>query len=114
MFVLVDESLPRRLAGALADHETRTVGQMGWLGRTNGDLLRSADAAGFSAFITADRSLEYQQNIPRFSLGVIVLLLPKTAPELILPLAPQIMQALERIEPGRVIHIGTDTRRRRA
>jgi hypothetical protein len=108
--VLIDESLPRQLAKALAGHEARTVVQMGWSGSSNGELLRRAEAAGFDALITADRNLEYQQNIVRFGLGVVVLLVPKTDREEVLLLAPDIRQALDRITPGRVLHVGIDPR----
>jgi hypothetical protein len=36
---------------------------MGWLGTVNGELLQRAEAAGFEAFVTADRNLEFQQNL---------------------------------------------------
>lgn len=58
MLVLLDESVPRQLARAMAEHEVRTVAQMGWSSTENGELLRLAATAGFGALITADRNLE--------------------------------------------------------
>lgn len=114
VLVLIDESLPRQLAKALTGHVARTVVQMGWSGSSNGELLRRAEAAGFGALITADRNLEYQQNIIRSGLGVIVLRVPKTDAEIVLTLVPRLERALDRIEPGLVVHVGDDTRRSRA
>jgi hypothetical protein len=36
---------------------------MGWATLANGDLLQSAEAAGFFCLITCDRNLRYQQNL---------------------------------------------------
>jgi len=63
MRVLLDEQLPRQLAPLLVGHEVRTVQQMGWAGLTNGELLKKAVAARFQVFLTADRNLEFQQNL---------------------------------------------------
>jgi hypothetical protein len=40
-----------------------TVPQKGWSKTKNGALLRLAESAGFDAFLTADQSLQYQQNL---------------------------------------------------
>ena len=40
-----------------------TVPQQGWSSTKNGALLRLAESAGFDAFLTADQSLQYQQNL---------------------------------------------------
>lgn len=110
MLILIDESLPRQLRIALSGHDARTVAQMGWRGTRNGDLLRRAEAASFEALITADRGLEFQQNVARLGFGVIVLMVPTTDPEDVLALVPSIEQALGCITPGRVLHVGTDPR----
>lgn len=113
MLVLIDESLPRQLVAELTGHDVRTVSSMGWRGKRNGELLRQAVGSGFGALITADRNLEFQQHIPRYALGVIVLMVPTTKLEDVLPFAPNILEALKQVEPGRVFHIGANTRRGR-
>ena len=47
---------------ALADHEVRTVQEVGWASLTNGALLQRAEQE-FEAFLTADKNLKYQQNL---------------------------------------------------
>ena len=106
MRVLLDESLPRALARALPGHEARTVPQVGWAGTDNGELLRRAADAGFDALVTMDRSLEYQQDIARAGLGVVVLIAPSNRVEHVLPLAPDILRALATLQPGQVTHVG--------
>lgn len=63
MRVLLDEQLPRHLARDIVGHDVSTVQQCGWAGFKNGDLLRVAADAGFEVFVTADRNLQFQQNL---------------------------------------------------
>jgi hypothetical protein len=56
----------------LVGHEARTVPEMGWASRRNGELLRLAQA-DFDVFLTADRNLSFQQEVGRFKLAVVVL-----------------------------------------
>ena len=58
MRLLLDESVPGRLRGALPNHQVRTVVEMGWSGVKNGKLLALA-ANDFDAFITVDKNLAY-------------------------------------------------------
>ncbi len=71
MRLLLDESLPRKLKECLAPHEVRTVPEMGWAGKTNGALLRLAEQE-FEVFLTADQKLPNQQDLPAFSIAVVV------------------------------------------
>jgi hypothetical protein len=71
--VLLDESVPRKLAREFVGHEARTVTELGWAGTKNGDLLRRAAAEGFRVLVTTDQNLEYQQNLSKLDLGLAVL-----------------------------------------
>lgn len=86
MRVLLDEQLPRRLARDLAGHDVRTVQQQGWAGVKNGELLQRAADHGFDIFLTADQNLEFQQNLARARLGVVVLVAASNALEDLRPL----------------------------
>jgi predicted nuclease of predicted toxin-antitoxin system len=77
--VLLDEQLPRHLARELHGHEVSTVQQKGWAGLKNGELLQCAADAGFEVFVTADRNLEFQQNLSQTRLRVILLVVPSNA-----------------------------------
>ncbi len=54
MRVLLDECIPRGLRRELSGHEVRTVPEMGWASRKNGELLRLAVEAAFDVFVTMD------------------------------------------------------------
>jgi predicted nuclease of predicted toxin-antitoxin system len=72
MKLLLDECIDRKLVREFADYEVKTVPQMGWAGVKNGQLLALAEAE-FDVFITVDRNLSFQQNLPQFNIAVIVL-----------------------------------------
>ena len=57
MRVLLDECVPRRLRRELTGHDVRTVPEMGWAGKKNGELIRSMTGQGFKVLITVDRNL---------------------------------------------------------
>ncbi len=72
MRLLLDECIDRRLAKDFIGYDVKTVPQMGWAGIKNGQLLALAEVE-FDVFITVDRNLTFQQNLPQFGVAVIVL-----------------------------------------
>jgi hypothetical protein len=70
--ILLDECIDRRFARELPGHEVLTVPEAGWAGKSNGELLALAEN-NFDAFVTVNRNLSFQQNVPRFSIAVVVL-----------------------------------------
>jgi hypothetical protein len=52
--ILLDECLPKRLKRDLVGHDARTVPEMGWASRQNGDLLGLAQHE-FDVFLTVAR-----------------------------------------------------------
>jgi predicted nuclease of predicted toxin-antitoxin system len=70
--ILLDECIDRRLAKNIVGHEVRTVPQVGWATIKNGELLALAEK-NFKVFVTVDRNLSFQQNLPRYNIAVIVL-----------------------------------------
>ena len=105
--VLLDEQLPRQLAPYLIGHDVRTVQQESWAGLKNGLLLSKAEAAGFSVFLTGDHNLEFQQNLSKQRLGVIVLCAGSNALEDLLPLVPAALTAIEALQPGQAVRVET-------
>ena len=72
MRIFLDECVDRRLARGIAGHEVTTAAAIGWLGIKNGELLALA-SRDFDVFVTTDRNLSFQQNLPAFGIAVIVL-----------------------------------------
>lgn len=102
MRVLLDEQLPRQLAREITNHETRTVQQAGFSGLKNGDLLKRAKEVGFDVFVTADRNLQFQQNLSRVELAIIVLRSLSNTLEDLLPLVPELLEAIPRASVGAI------------
>ena len=105
MRVLLDEQLPRPLAGELVGHDARTVQSQRWAGLKNGDLLERAIDDGFDVFLTADTNLEFQQNLVRYEIAVIVVRPRSNDFDDLRPLVPKILAALETAKPGNVVHV---------
>lgn len=93
MKLLLDECIDRKFAKEFAGHEVKTVPQMGWAGIKNGQLLALA-AAEFDVFITVDRNLSFQQNLPQFNLAIIVLHAPFNRLADLKPLITQVLDIL--------------------
>lgn len=105
MKLLLDECIDRRLARKLPGHFVRTVPQMGWATIKNGRLLRLAEKE-FDVFVTVDRNLSFQQNLPKFDLAVAVLRARSNRLEDLKPLAVPLLAALPKMKPGKVVVIG--------
>ena len=75
-------------------HEVRTVKDMNWLGKKNGELLGLAAFNGFDVVITLDKNLKYQQNLDKVELKFIVLLAKNNKPETIQPFVEKIKTLL--------------------
>ena len=73
MKVLLDESVPVQVRGALAAHAVDTVSGLGWKGRENGELLGAAEQAGFDVLVVSDKNLRHQQNLAGRRIAVVEL-----------------------------------------
>ena len=105
MRVLLDENLPRDLAGELTGHQVTTVQAVGWSGTKNGELLRLA-AGRFDALVTMDRSIQQQQNLRGLELRILVLRAPSNRMADLAPLVDPILHALAELVTGQVLEIG--------
>lgn len=101
MKILLDECIDRRFAREFGDRYVRTVPQMGWAGIKNGELMRLAEEE-FEAFVTVDRNLSYQQDIPRYSIALIVISSISNRYDDLRPFGGRVIEALEIAGPGTV------------
>lgn len=105
MKLLLDECIDRKLAREFPGYEVKTVPQMGWAGVKNGQLLTLAELE-FDVFITVDRNLSFQQNLPQFDIAVIVLQAPSNRLTDLKPLAPKVLAILATVTKGQATIIG--------
>ena len=102
MKILLDENLPVKLKYKLEGFNAYTVYDMGWDSFKNGKLLNQAIENGFDIFITTDKNLQYQQNIPTIAISFIVLDVLLLKWLFIEPLIPSILDLLPNVEKGKV------------
>jgi len=106
MRILLDECAPRPLKRELVDYEIRTVVEMGWSGKKNGELLRLMSQEGFTILLTTDQNLRYQQNLEQAGVAVVVLVARSNRLPDLVPLIPDVCSVLSTIAPGQVIEVG--------
>ena len=104
MRVLLHECVDRRLARQFFGHAVKTVPEMGWATIRNGDLLVLAERE-FDVFVTVDRNLSFQQNLPRFKIAVLILRARTNRLTDLLPLMPKALQALTRPKTGEAVSV---------
>jgi hypothetical protein len=71
----------------------------------NGKLLALA-AAQFDVFITADRNLQYQQNLAALPLAVVILVAHDNRLNTLLTLVPELLACLTKIAPNSLVRVG--------
>jgi len=104
MRILLDESLPRKLTLEITGHEVQTVQKQDWAGLRNGELLRRASAS-FEVLVTGDRNLEFQQNLAKVSIAVVLLVAKNNRIETLRSLVPKLLTVLASIQPGQLVRV---------
>jgi len=99
--VLLDESLPRTLAGHLSSVVAETVCDRGWSGLKNGELLQRASES-FDVFLTADQNLPYQQNLTGYGIRVVILAAVTNRVIDLVPLLARALRVAELLDVGQV------------
>lgn len=106
MRILLDECVPRPLKRELSDYVIRTVVEMGWSGKKNGELLQLMVQEGFTILVTTDQNLRYQQNLQQAGVAVVVLVASSNRLTDLVTLIPSARNVLNTISPGEVIEVG--------
>jgi hypothetical protein len=106
MRLLLDECGPKRLKSELTGHQVLTVREAGWAGLKNGALLRAANGQ-FSAVVTVDQGIEYQQNLSGLLIAVVIIVAPSNDVDDLRPMIPAVLQALTTLQPGTSIRVGS-------
>ena len=105
MRILLDECLPKRLKRDLVGHDARTVPEMGWASKQNGDLLALAQQQ-FDVFLTVDRNLSFQQAVNRFDLAVVVMVAKGNRHADLQPLVAEVLAVVGGVLPGQLVKVG--------
>jgi predicted nuclease of predicted toxin-antitoxin system len=73
MKLLLDENLPKRLKQDFPEHEVRTVRELGWQGKKNGELIKLMNENGFHVLLSFDKNIAHQQNFAKYNSSVFIL-----------------------------------------
>jgi predicted nuclease of predicted toxin-antitoxin system len=98
MRILLDESVPERLAPLLVGHTCASVRERGWKGLKNGRLLAAA-SSDFDVLLTADKSMEYQQNLVTLPMSIVIMLAHSNRVEDLSKVVPAVLRELEQLPP---------------
>ncbi|MGB2621399.1 MAG: DUF5615 family PIN-like protein [Candidatus Acidiferrum sp.] len=108
MRVLLDECVSEGLSKHFPSHDCQTARYAGFAGLENGKLLSAAETARFDVVLTVDRGFEYQQNLEKRKIAVIIFCGRSVLLEDLLPLVPDCLARLESIQSGQVVRIGDE------
>ena len=71
-----------------------------------GALLSAAEVVKFEVLLTVDRGFEYEQNLAGRKIAILIVSAESNRLRDLLPLVPDILVALESLQPGQVPRIG--------
>lgn len=105
MIAQLDESVPARLAKALAAIGCRVLRfPNASKGLKNGELLEKLRQTGVECLITCDKNLQYQQSVSNSGIALVVL--PMQRFDDLAPLAASIAKAVDTAIPRETISVG--------
>lgn len=103
MRILLDECLPKGLKRAFCPrYNVLTVPEVGWNGLKNGALL-SRVAEKFDVFVTADKNIQYQQNLAAYPIIFVLMEAPSSDIAVLEPLVPRVIAAIQGAEAGKLV-----------
>ena len=105
MKILLDECLPVDFRHSFPMYDAHTAEWAGLKGKTNGELLRAAERAGYDALLKVDQGMPQQQSLVGRKLSVILIRSRTSQIEDPLPLVEAILQTLSAIKPGQYVAI---------
>jgi hypothetical protein len=82
------------------------VPEEGLAGKKNGELLTLAEKSGFEVFLTLDRGLEYEQNLQRRIIAIILIRATSNRLADLSTQGPEILRVLRSIRPGELVKVG--------
>jgi predicted nuclease of predicted toxin-antitoxin system len=106
--IFVDECVDWRLARDIVGHEVKTAREMGWTTLKTGELLALASKQ-FEVFVTVDRNLSFQQNLPAFEIAVVVLRSRSNRLGDLQRLVPEPLASLATAQSGVVTYVGSNS-----
>jgi len=105
MKVLLDECVTKKAKKFLKEYEVNTVPEMGFSGLKNGKLLTQAEKSGFDILLTIDKNIDYQQNISKYQITIVIFDVLKSNIKYIEELMPKFKSQIIGFEKGKSYRI---------
>ncbi len=102
MKILLDECVTKHLKPYLSDYEVSTVNQEKWNGLKNGELLTTAQEAGFQVLLSIDKNLQHQQNMENYIISIVILNSRSSKIEDLVEFVPNLKLQLQEIKQGQI------------
>lgn len=104
--VLLDENIPRPLKKHFSEAlEVFTVHDLGWESKENGELIKAMLDADITILTTADRNIQYQQNLDKYPIKLVVLITHDNRYKTLIPKVPIIETAILNMEEKQLIQV---------
>jgi predicted nuclease of predicted toxin-antitoxin system len=104
MRVLIDECVDPRVKLLIREFGPSTVHEQGWDTLEDGDLLTAAQKE-FDVLVTIDRGIEFQQNLSKFQIGVVIAHVPRNQVIYFRVMQKELLAAIGAATPGRAVHV---------
>lgn len=101
MKILLDECVTKHLKPHLDQHEVFTVREMKWSGIKNGKLMSLCVLYNFDMLLTIDKNLQYQQNLEKYPLVIVIFDSPSSTIKELVTFLPLFQKQLEMFEKRR-------------
>lgn len=105
MKILLDECVARKTKVLLAEYEVYTVPEMNFEGLKNGNLLSKMEEKGFDILLTIDKNIDYQQNVKKYQVTIVILDVLKSNMKYIEELLPKFKESVNSFEKGKSYRI---------
>ena len=107
--VLLDENMDRKLKRSFdTSFDVLTMRELGWNGKKNGELLSVAELE-FDVLVTLDRNMQYQQNLPKYDLAIVLILSYSNRRGDIEPAMDKVNRAVSEAQPGTLMTVVAQT-----
>jgi hypothetical protein len=101
--VFLDHSAPAPLCEHLPGHEVTEAYRLGWARLQNGELIAAAESAGFQVLITADKNMQYQQNLAGRAIAIVIL--EQAQWPALRPHVSLVLDAVDSAKPGEFVRV---------
>ena len=104
MRVFLDACVDPRAVKVFAGHEARSAFDLGWH-QLKDHVLLPLVIQQFDVLVTIDQGFEYEHNLKKLRLAIVIVHVAKNKLEFYQALAPHLLEAVDAASPGMVIHV---------